>query len=92
MTVCPKCGSANIHRSRSRSRWETWRKEITGKRVFRCLECSWRGWGADEGPTATDVEREIAARAAAPDPPNLKDTALARNDRRVPIDISNLDY
>jgi predicted RNA-binding Zn-ribbon protein involved in translation (DUF1610 family) len=92
MTVCPKCGSANIHRSRSRSRWETWRKEITGKRVFRCHDCGWRGWGADEGPTVTDLEREVAARAAAPDPPNLKDTALARNNRRAPIDISSLDY
>jgi len=92
MTVCPKCGSGNVHRSRSRSRWETWRKEITGKRMFRCHDCSWRGWGADEAPTAADVEREAAARGDAPEPPNLKDTGLARNDQREPIDIKRLDY
>ena len=92
MTACPKCGSAQIHRSRSRSRWETWRKEITGKRLFRCYECSWRGWGIDEGPAPADTDREAAARADAPEPPNIKDTLLGRNDQREPVDITRLDH
>ncbi|MGH9257340.1 MAG: hypothetical protein ACRD3C_22500 [Vicinamibacterales bacterium] len=31
------------------------------------------------------------ARAAAPDPPNLKDTALARSDQRLEFDVKDLD-
>lgn len=91
MHACPKCKSGNIHRSRSRTRWETWRKSITGKRLFRCPSCGWRGWGVDLGPSFDDGERETAARALAPDPPNLEGTDFARAERDAAFDINSLD-
>ncbi len=42
--ICPKCSSENIHRSRHRSRWESLRKSLSTKRIYRCHDCSWRGW------------------------------------------------
>jgi hypothetical protein len=72
MQHCPVCKSADIQRSRSRSRWERWRKEITEKRPFRCQACGWRGWGFDTGPNLGDIERQGAARSLAPQPPNLR--------------------
>ena len=81
MQKCPKCGSDNIHRSRAKTTWENWRKETTGKRPYRCHACSWRGWGVDLGPRFTALEKEIAERAMAPEPPNLKGTPLMRDDR-----------
>lgn len=79
MQQCPKCSSDRIHRSRSKSRWERWRKAVTGKRAFRCNACGWRGWGVDEGPTFAEVERAIAERARVPEPPNLGRAGLARD-------------
>lgn len=89
---CPQCKSESAHRSRSRSRWERWRKEITGKRPYRCPDCGWRGWAPDEGPQFSDVERAVAERALAPEPPNLAGTALARdNNPPREIDLDSLD-
>lgn len=42
--LCPKCGTARLHRSRSTSRAEEWRKKYSPKRPFSCQECGWRGW------------------------------------------------
>jgi predicted RNA-binding Zn-ribbon protein involved in translation (DUF1610 family) len=42
--LCPKCGTARLHRSRSTSRTEELRKKYSSKRPFRCQECGWRGW------------------------------------------------
>ena len=81
MHQCPKCESQGIHRSRSKSPWERWRREITGKRIHRCRDCGWRGWGEDTGPAVSDAERAVAERALAPEPPNLARTALAREER-----------
>jgi hypothetical protein len=93
MQQCPKCRSENIHRSRARTAWENWRRDITGKRPFRCHGCGWRGWSVDRGPNFSDLEKEIADRALAPDPPNLQDAALIRDDRDLkPIDLDQLDY
>jgi hypothetical protein len=85
---CPKCKSKDLRRSQTRNRWERWRKEITGKRPYRCRACQWRGWrrlaiGEDE-PTSD-------LRTKAPDPPNLRGTALARSDSRTDIDLKDLD-
>jgi hypothetical protein len=92
MQKCPKCDSDEIYRSRAKSRWEVWRKEITGKRLWRCHNCQWRGWGLESGPKFTDVERENAERAIAPDPPNLKGTSLMREERRPePVNLKKLD-
>ena len=65
MQLCPKCGSRNIHRSRSRSAWEFWRKRITGKRTYRCASCGWRGWGVDSGIRLDEQGRRAADKAVA---------------------------
>ena len=92
MKQCPKCDSPQIHRSRSRTRWESWRREITGKRPFRCPACGWRGWGADTGPEFADDEIEIATQAIAPDPPNLRRVVVSMDEARVAdIDVKALD-
>jgi DNA-directed RNA polymerase subunit RPC12/RpoP len=92
MEKCPRCGSENVRRSRARSLWERWRKEITRKRPYRCPDCDWRGWRVDAGPTFTLDERIAARKAVSPEPPNLKGTALAREEAlRVDIDLDALD-
>jgi hypothetical protein len=76
MHHCPKCKSEEVRFSRSKSRWETWRKGITGKRPYRCRDCGWRGWAPDSGPRFTAAEIDFSSRAIAADPPNLTETAL----------------
>jgi hypothetical protein len=41
---CPRCASANIHRSRPRSWAERVKKDWTYRRPYRCRDCNWRGW------------------------------------------------
>lgn len=92
MHHCPKCKSGDIRRSRARSKWEAWRKQITGKRLFHCTACHWRGWGIDESPRFDDAEREAAERALAPVAPNLQGTVLAPQPKRTAeIDLKALD-
>jgi len=91
MTQCPKCKSEDIHRSRSHSRIEEWRKQITGKRAYRCRGCGWRGWGVDLGQKFGDEAADLAARVMAPGPPNLKGTALARGEQPAGVDLEQLD-
>jgi hypothetical protein len=44
------------------------------------------------GPRIEDIARADAERALVPEPPNLKNTALARNRRRqVSVDLEELD-
>ena len=88
MAHCPKCHSKNLRRSRTRSRWERWRKEITSKRPYRCRACQWRGWL----PIALDIEETMASRPTAADPPNLRGTLLARSDPRHTFDVKELDH
>ena len=88
MPHCPKCQSKEIRRSRSRSRWERWRKEITGKQPYRCRACNWRGW------MRGGLTQEMAgshSRAMAPHPPNLAGTLLARPDPKLQLDLKELD-
>lgn len=87
MGHCPKCESKDIRRSPTRSRWERWRKEITGKRPYRCRRCQWRGW-LPITPGETDAGRRTRAAA---DPPNLRGTLLARADPRLKMDLKDLD-
>ena len=92
MQKCPKCGSDKIHRSRTKTTWEGWRKEITGKGPYRCHACRWRGWAVDTGPKFTDVAREVAERAIASEPPNLKGASMMREHRYPkPVDLHKLD-
>ena len=90
MSRCPKCNSKAIRRSRTRSWWERWRKEITDKRPCRCRACDWHGWmvlGLSEEDVARSHDRSMA-----PDPPNLGGTLLARADPRVQLDLKELDH
>lgn len=86
MAQCPKCHSENVHRSRTRSRWERWRRDVTGKRPHRCHACNWRGWFRGElGLTDRLVFR------GAPEAPNFRGTLLARTDPRLHVDLKKLD-
>jgi hypothetical protein len=92
MHQCPRCRSQKIHASRTRSGWEAWRKQVTGKRPYRCSSCGWRGWAKDSGPQFSAAEIEASSRAIAPDPPNLKETLLAREKRQTnDVDLRKLD-
>lgn len=91
MHQCPKCNSDDVHRSRSKTRVEAWRRQITGKRPARCRACGWRGWGVDPGPKFSDEETNLSTRAMAPDPPNLRDSALAPDEQRASVNIEQLD-
>jgi FlaA1/EpsC-like NDP-sugar epimerase len=42
--LCPECGSSRIHRSRVRNLPERVRRNFSARRLFRCDDCSWRGW------------------------------------------------
>lgn len=85
---CPKCDSRSIRRSPTRSRWERLRKDITGKRPYRCRECQWRGWL----PIGLGDSEELgSSRSTAPDPPNLKGSMLARPNPRLQFDVKTLD-
>jgi hypothetical protein len=85
---CPKCHSTSLRRSPTRNRWERWRKEITGKRPYRCRACQWRGW---KRIGTSEELQSPQARPDAPDPPNLKGTLLARSDPRLQLDLKELD-
>jgi len=86
---CPKCNSTKLRRSPTRNRWERWRKEITGKRPYRCRTCQWRGW-KPIGPLETDSQIG-GERHDAPEPPNLRGTPLARQDASRSLDLKELD-
>lgn len=50
MQSCPECGST-VQRSRARTLRERIRKHFTTDRLHRCIDCGWRGWGAETPPT-----------------------------------------
>jgi len=65
---------------------------LTGKRPYRCSSCGWRGWAKDSGPRFSPDQIEASSRAIASDPPNLKETLLAREKRQPnDVDLSKLD-
>ena len=86
MGHCPKCRSENLVRSRCKTRWERWRKQITGKRLYRCRACGWRGWHLNIGAMLAGSHQSRVF-----DPPNLKGTMLAREDSRLQFDLKTLD-
>ena len=85
---CPECKSKSLRRSRTRNRWERWRKQITDKRPYRCRSCQWRGWLP---ASIADIQDELGNRPAAADPPNLRGTMLARLDPHQTLDVKELD-
>ena len=90
LNKCPKCQSEEIHRSRSRTKWESWRKEITGKRPYRCENCEHRWWTVDLGPQRGDFSSAMTDHGV-PDPPNLKGTVLAYGPGRRDVNLAQLD-
>ena len=84
--TCRTCKSDRARRSRTRNRWERWRKQITGKVLFRCPDCGWRGWALDSGAAIVEPVPD----ASIPDPPNLQKSRLARTER-AEISLEELD-
>jgi len=91
MENCPKCKSTDLHRSRTRTKWEAWRREISGKRMYRCRACGWRGWGPDTGPRVDEAAAEFASKALALEPPNLGNTGLIREEKQPDLNLERLD-
>ncbi len=94
MQICPKCQSKEIYRSRVRTNWEAWRKQVTNKRLYRCHICGWRGWGIVTRPRHDEADgtmAETAAAALTPEPPNLHWTELAWSDAPQDVDLDVLD-
>jgi hypothetical protein len=58
---------------------------VTRKRVYRCRDCNWRGWGVDLGTWRADNGGLL------PEPLNLGVIGLARHDRRKDLDLDALD-
>ena len=70
IAICPKCGEAALHRSRSKTAIEKIKRRYTFKRQFRCQKCGWRGWyeetrlrypipAAENAPPLTGEANEI---------------------------------
>lgn len=41
---CPKCGEYNLYRSHSKNVVERSLKSLLPLKIYRCHNCSWRGW------------------------------------------------
>lgn len=69
MLNCPKCGSPRVHRSRTRTVWERFRKNFTQARLHRCHACGWRGWGAviSAPPTVDAIDVAASETQSRPD-------------------------
>jgi len=76
MDTCPACGSHRVFRSRTRTRFERLRRELTSKRPYRCHACGWRGWAPEGLLVAADGE----VADVPPAPPDLHaiDSALSK--------------
>jgi hypothetical protein len=74
LPTCPKCQSATLHRSASRTLFERLLKKMTIKRLHRCSECAWRGW-ARPSPIGTSLKTAVMCS----EPPSMDeiDQALA---------------
>jgi predicted RNA-binding Zn-ribbon protein involved in translation (DUF1610 family) len=42
--ACPKCRTGRVHRSKARTMFERFQRELKDERLYRCDECGWRGW------------------------------------------------
>jgi hypothetical protein len=63
---CRLCGSVALHRSRTRSNWENWRRDLTDRRPYRCQRCGWRGWLVDVGSMAAARVEPLRLQTAHP--------------------------
>lgn len=56
---CPTCGN-HLHRSHSRGFSEKLIKGLSRSKLYRCHECSWRGWlAAEKQPTTSQSPRKL---------------------------------
>jgi predicted RNA-binding Zn-ribbon protein involved in translation (DUF1610 family) len=62
--ICPKCTTPALLRSHAQSRFEQKRKQVTGKRPWRCHNCGWRGW-------FEEAALQYPANAKSPLPPEI---------------------
>jgi hypothetical protein len=76
---CPKCGSPRVHRSRTRTIWERFRKNLTHDRIHRCHGCGWRGWGPVTSEPVRPKDQPDHVRPA----PNLDAIDVAVTDAHV---------
>ena len=67
--TCDACGSTSVHRSRIHGLMEDVRRQVTGKRPYRCYACGSRNW--------MNVAVGPPARSTALRPPDLEDLDLA---------------
>ena len=42
--ICPKCGSWNIDQTRSHSHKRNFMHLMSGKKIYMCEDCGWRGY------------------------------------------------
>jgi hypothetical protein len=74
MDTCPACGSPRVFRSRTRTKFERLRRELTSKRPYRCHACNWRGWAPDNLLIA--AAGDVADAPASPPDLHAIDSAL----------------
>ena len=91
MDICPKCASEDVHRSHTRSTWESWRKTITGKRPYRCHACEWRGWGPDFGARFGDDDAQLLNERTASDVQPTSEASAHDHAQLSDADLRRLD-
>jgi predicted RNA-binding Zn-ribbon protein involved in translation (DUF1610 family) len=67
MDKCPSCGSTRVFRSKTRSAFERFRRQLTLKHPFRCHACGWRGWAAESLRTTAGPGEVVGPPAPPPD-------------------------
>ena len=77
MNTCPACGSNRVFRSKTRTAFERFRRQLTTKRPYRCHACNWRGWAPD-GTQAVAPGDVLDTPSAPPDLASI-DSALEDN-------------
>jgi hypothetical protein len=82
-TTCPACGSGQMRPLPTRTKWELWRRTLTGKRLFRCSDCKRHSWTLDQGPTHRGP-------VYLPEPGEPGAIGLGQ-DRRSSLDLTTLD-
>jgi predicted RNA-binding Zn-ribbon protein involved in translation (DUF1610 family) len=67
MDKCPACGSHRVFRSKTRSAFERFRRQLTLKHPYRCHGCGWRGWAAESLHAAAGPSEVVGPPVPPPD-------------------------
>ena len=73
--TCPSCAALSAQRSRSRTRAERVRRDLSPERLYRCHACAWRGWltpmdsGGNQAPPDPQSAPDLSALDSAARPP-----------------------